>query len=552
MARRGIDPEKALFVLLIAAHLVPIWAFAHFPSQDGPTHLENAQILREYDHPDRTAFRDYYTINTHPSPNWFGHLVLAALLCVFPPVAAEKILVSGYLILFPLAVRYALRAIRPESAPLAILAFPFTYNFLFNMGFYNFVYSLPIFFLVVGRWIKDRGRLTPKGTASLAGLCVLLYFCHLISLVLALIAVAVLASAFACLDLLPLIRRRPLPRSSILAVARDRLLPGIAAFLPSLLLAGLFLLRKGTETPPVRSSVSLLRRLLSLDSLGSHHPRETLLGISVAALFGAALLYLLISKIARRLWVPLDALLLVAAIVVTIFFTTPERMSGGEFITHRINLFPCLVLILWFGAQSWNRVAGGAVRGLAALLSLGMLVSQGLSYGVLNAQLDEYLSGMNLIERNSTLLPLCFSPFGRLPDGRRASGRVGAFLHASGYIAAERRVVDLDNYEANTDYFPIIFRPERNPESQIAIRKGGLETQPPCVDFLSYPDRTGAHVDYVLLWDPREELSGEGCVALITQELRERYDLIHTSPGRGMMRLYRRKDLTSPSPSIPH
>ena len=56
-------------------------------------------------------------------------------------------MLSGYLLLFPLSWAYALRALRPRAGPAALLAFPFLHNLFFHMGFYNFCYSLPLFFL---------------------------------------------------------------------------------------------------------------------------------------------------------------------------------------------------------------------------------------------------------------------------------------------------------------------------------------------------------------------------------------------------------------------
>src|SRR5262245_61763702 len=99
------DYENLLFVVLIAAHLVPLWTFRFFPSQDGPAHLANASILVDYDNPARTALRTYYVLNRTLTPNWVGHLTLAALMTRLPPLTAEKVFLSGYVVLFPLAIR---------------------------------------------------------------------------------------------------------------------------------------------------------------------------------------------------------------------------------------------------------------------------------------------------------------------------------------------------------------------------------------------------------------------------------------------------------------
>jgi hypothetical protein len=61
-ARAGLSNRETLLCLaLIIMHLIPIWAFKYFPSQDGPAHINNANILHEYH--DRSVFREYYNLN---------------------------------------------------------------------------------------------------------------------------------------------------------------------------------------------------------------------------------------------------------------------------------------------------------------------------------------------------------------------------------------------------------------------------------------------------------------------------------------------------------
>jgi len=79
------------------------------------------------------------------------------------PLVAEKMLVSLYMVLFPLAVRYAVRSIRPKAMPLAFLALPLVYNYLFAQGFYNFCLSIAVFFFIIGYWIRNRDRLAARG-----------------------------------------------------------------------------------------------------------------------------------------------------------------------------------------------------------------------------------------------------------------------------------------------------------------------------------------------------------------------------------------------------
>jgi hypothetical protein len=152
---------------------------------------------------------------------------------------------------------------------------------------------------------------------------------------------------------------------------------------------------------------------------------------------------------------------------------------------------------------------------------------------------------MPLIEPNTTLLPLHFSPYGHAPDGQMLSSRVAPFLNASGHIAAQRGIVDLQNYEAFGNTFPVMFRPHLHPLVHIW---NGLQFQSPSIDFLSYPLRTGGRVDYVLIWRTGEDSQDNPVTKFyrqvepsISQQLKEGYELIYTSPHRGFLQLYRRK-----------
>ena len=161
-----------------------------------------------------------------------------------------------------------------------------------------------------------------------------------------------------------------------------------------------------------------------------------------------------------------------------------------------------------------------------------------IKYAELNDYLAEYVSGMHHIEENSTLLPLAFSPNGHAPDGRILSWRTRPFLHAAGYIAVERDVIEFTNYEAGrVGYFPTHFRKELNPYTFI----GKIESVPPEVDFLTYPKRTGRQVDFVLVWGLRAHQRKSEETKSIYSQLEKGYDLIYTSRKRGLVQLYRLK-----------
>jgi hypothetical protein len=59
--------------------LLPLVLCARFPTQDGPTHIENAAILIRLHDPGAGHLRRYYTLSDRLDPTWLGHLALAGL-----------------------------------------------------------------------------------------------------------------------------------------------------------------------------------------------------------------------------------------------------------------------------------------------------------------------------------------------------------------------------------------------------------------------------------------------------------------------------------------
>ena len=184
--------SSLLVGILIVAYLFPIWLFDYFPTQDGVSHVYNSQIITEYNNP-TFQFGDYYNINWFPFPNWLSHFCLALLMFIFKPLTAEKVFLSLYVILFPIAIRYFLKTVQSGKDSLVILSFTFIYNYLLLMGFYNFAVSVPLFFLALGFWWKHRDALNTTRIVLLNLLIIATYFAHLISYAFILFSIALLA-----------------------------------------------------------------------------------------------------------------------------------------------------------------------------------------------------------------------------------------------------------------------------------------------------------------------------------------------------------------------
>jgi hypothetical protein len=458
---------------------------------------------------------------------------------VVSPVLAEKLFLSAFVLLLPLAFRSALGAIRPEARDLWPLVLPFVYSHFLHLGFYNLAFAAVPFFVVLGYWSRRGGRLGPRETGALALLLLLLYFCHLVTFLLALGALGLLAAAYGLGDL----RGTDPGRWT---VAGTRVLALTLAALPSLFLALRFLASQRTERS--EDGPSFLDRwgdLWRITELSSHDERELWLSSALGLLLLAVAALLLVLKVRRGDWRPADAWLAVVAGFACAYFLapvtalkTPGSTAGGGTTHDRVSLYVYLALLVWVAAQDLAGPARQALVAASLVLFAGLVGLRLPRYAEMNDGLAEYRSIAPSLDRHATLLPLSFAHQGRREDGSPVSWRVSVFLHGGAYLALERALVDFTNYEADLGYFPTLFRHEANPYRWL---RGGQETAPPCMDLDRYDRRGIRPLDYVVLWGVEEAQRRDACVAAVLKHLDARYELVRASEPRGLAQLYRRK-----------
>lgn len=534
MSGRRPSSETVLFWALLVLHLLPIWSFPFTPTQDGPGHQAVTAILRQYDLPEAGLLRQYYLPNREALPNWLIFFLMARVLRFVAVPMAEKIVLTAYVLLLPLGARYALRAIDPRSGFLAVLAFPFVYNYLFNMGFFNFCWSLAAFLFATGYWLRHAERMGPGRTTVLALLVLWVYFCHPVTLVVTVAVLMTLAGWRALLGLRA-VSGRPALRDLWREFRRWLLAPFLACA-PALALMAAFVGRR-TGAPITMMPMSVkLKQLAGLYSLASLTRWTVPLAILLALLFYrlAALCWRERRGLPRQVG---DGLLLATAVLGLVYFAAPSQLSGGGFINQRLVLFPFLILLLWLGTFDHPARRRLRIQIAAAGISLAFLGLIVWKYAELDRVLSEIVAAAGEVTPDHTLLFLCYSHQG---DGRGGDlvFRTEPFLHAGGYVAARKRLVDLSLYEANENYFPLLFRPALNPYLYLSNGLLGIEKNPPEIDLTGYPRRTGGRVDYVLLWGLEDERRDEPKVRAVLDQLAVRYDLVERSPS-GRVLLYR-------------
>lgn len=530
----ALAADRALLAVaaVVLAQVALLWTFPFFPSQDGAVHVENANIVRQYRAPDRALFRTFYEPNPHVEPNWIGHAALAVLLGVLPPAAAEKAVLSAYVLLLPLSVAYALGAFA-RGAALVALVLPFTFNWALHMGFYNFCLGLPLLFFTWGFWLRHGARLTLGRAVSLSLLALLLYFAHVVPFALGL---ALIGASALWLTLLEARRGGEAFRGRLVS----RTVATAHALAPALVLLATFLVRSGSARGGVADAPERWRALGRLSTLVSFDALEEPLARTVSVAFALLLAAGLWTAVRRRRPAEGDAFLVGALVALAAYRLAPSGVSAGAYLHERLQLLPFLLLVPWLATLPLDpRVRRGAVAA-GLVLGLASTAVHARSYARLSPFLEEYASARPHLEPDTIVLPLCFVKPGRDPDGGAFPSGIDPFVHAAGYLAAEKPLVQLANYEANKGQFPLLFRAGVNPYLELGE---SLESHPPCVDLARYTRTSGQPIDAVLVFGLHRRHLEQECARSLVEELEGRYDLVHRSAPRGLVRLYRLRPL---------
>jgi hypothetical protein len=443
--------------------------------------------LREYYNPEYN-FQEYYDINLRLLPNWFSHLFLAFLIFLVPPLIAEKILLSIYVILFVLAFFYFLKAVDKRKNFLGLLIFLFVYNYSLHMGFYNFTFSLSLFLFTLGYWWKHKDNFQRRQTITLTLLLFFMFFCHIISAI-----VAISSLLFFLLCELSGLGKEIFKIRALGQFFRRKIILPLCSMIPASFLIIKYSLSQDAQIKDFWPWEKLWRYFSSLEFLVYYSDRQFNITMVITVLLGFLILYTMfkgrLSLKGKKVCFPFLSLFLLALYLkAPNTLATAEGIILGSGINPRLSIYPFLVLLPWLN-HNFPRILKTALGTIIIFLILLNLGYTTYYYKILNDDLRECTSGIGLVERNKTFLSQSFNNYGRARS-------IGVFLHALDYYCIEKKGINLSNYEADLGYFPLKF-------------KKGLSR--PSLKYLeSYPERIeiapyAKDIDYLLTWALEEE-----------------------------------------------
>jgi hypothetical protein len=523
-----------LFLGLTLVSLIPVLAFRHFPTLDGPAHLHNANLLGYLLCGDGFV-GEYFTLNNLSTPNWLGHLLIIGVQRLFGSVIAEKAIATLCIAGMAYSFRFLIKTINGNQLQPSYLIFPFTYSFFLYLGFFNFIISIALLFVSIALYLQLKERYSLYKNLAIIILVLLSYFAHPFGF----LAYALSVGLFTLMIALHSASNRHYGKLFIhgLVFASTIAIPSILY----LNYTGGNVVALSSEKYPFGELARWLYRLRPL--VVFNFGREQ---VYTTAIF--LLLVSLCITIAMNKFLPLRGLvekgkadsfhsawLYAGLVILLLYFIVPNQINSGGYVSDRLNFLVFIFLMVWLSSYIWNKkmlATASVVAVLAHLCLLNYYTKQTLR---LNGFAKSMYSVSAHIEPESVLLPI-----GSPPDWMMG--------HLTNYLGADRKVVILENYEAFTGYFPLKWNWQKMPN----LSAGGVNLRRiGSYSFRSEIDTSLARkeVDYIIFTGELNTVSSSKI--LFDSVLNKSYQSIYTSSDSAIV-LYKRLENRSKAYSHEH
>jgi hypothetical protein len=272
---------------------------------------------------------------------------------------------------------------------------------------------------------------------------------------------------------------------------------------------------------------------LKFQYLVTHDEKEDIPALITGVLFLSLGLFAVLYNMVKGVGIGTGRAFLVPVLFSLVaYLFLPDNLFGGGMMTMRMQWIFYILLAIFFTAIIGQPVLKASVGVFCFILFLAFGFIR-MYYGQLASDgVEDYVSARKFIRPYATVLPLSFAHSGRLGPGEPIINRNWVFVHAGEYLAAYRPLILLENYEANTGYFPLLWKADKNPFQHMG-RGEGFESEMPDADLAGYEQTSGVNVDYVLTWCYD---STRAPANRLMDYVKSNYSLLYTSPtGRTVL-----------------
>ena len=433
--------DNWLFPILLIATLAPLYFVRHIIGMDVQTHLYNAHIIHDILSGDDWV-KGVYELQSFPVPNWTGHAILTFLIHFIGPFWAAKLHLILLLSCLAISFRALAHRLNPEFPFLgSLLGLCLVWSWFTLLGFFNFLWGGVFTFWLMRKWIDwgESGFKLFLGTLLFAAL---IYFSHPTWLLVASLAGGIWW-------LIRILRERMYVIGFLL---------WIAGLLPSWWMLFQFLQRQGAAfTEQSKMSVQeLFRMIYDVFPLVVFHGGKEgpWLRLIVIGLLLAAVSYFLFrqaKQLERRNFFWWNGLL--SFFFLLSYFVFPDVTSTGSFVSSRL-LFLFFVFFFLLLSSAVRRSIWANVGSVVVLVAhFAMVTFYTSSYRNYSAEIETTAQWGERIESGSTAV-LVNNDIWFKDNINKALG------HRS-------NVILLDNFEAWTGYFPVVWTAPFNERASV-------------------------------------------------------------------------------------
>lgn len=492
--------EKNLFFFITLLNLMPVFIGKFFPTMDGAIHLYNSNLINELLFGNNDIIKQYFIFNNEPVPNWTGHFILSLFNLFLPAFLAEKILILFYLIGLPYAFRGLIKAINPEGILISYFIFPFTYSFLFLLGFYNFSIALVFMMISLTYWIKnENGRFSAWKILTLFLVATITYFSHVF--VFGILVFLIVMRVFVYLAV-KLISAHSKSSFTIRETFRKLGLLLISIFIPLILFIYHFYSRAhGGEYVFINNDelvewLAKIRHIIAYNS--SREGLYTTILFYIISFLAVLSIYNRINNIQvdqdnsfkRKLLYSFkniirysDFWIISAIIILVLYFVLPDSDGAAGFVSVRLGLLFFILLIVWISEQTYPRWLKLFFLIVFLVCNFQLTIYYTKTINYLNKIALDCEKAAEKIEPNSTVLPINYSDH----------WLVGNFY---GYLGIEKPMILLENYEASVGYFPLKWNSEYLPKMLFGNKPQENFT---CIYWRSNDQNVQNSIDYIFV-----------------------------------------------------
>jgi hypothetical protein len=493
--------DIGLFYGSLALSLVFIFSSYGNFSLDGPSHIYNAKLL-QYLLSGNKFISTYFKLNRVPVPNLLDHFLLALLYFIMPVFMAQKVLLSICVVGMATGFRAIVKYYNPGNTMLSAFVIPLTQSFLFYIGFYNFCLSIACLLWAYHYFIKHFSNINNARSITrvivMIVLLILNYFANELS--------------FLFLGLLFLLHEMKLIVQSKKIEAK-RILFLILTWTPAVLCAISFTLwvDPGHQQNGPRPFKELLAWLYNARILEVFSDKE-LLWTRIYFIVLIAILVCVLIKARTNTKGNQKIFLWGALFSLVLYFVLPDGFSVGM-MSIRLSFYFFLFFTLWLATKNISALVKWPVT-IVLYSCCWVLFSMHLSpLKQYDARVKEIVEASGkYIDSNSIVLPVdCENSW--------------ITIHMADYMGINKPIVNLEDYEATLDWFPVVAN-----ESAMPYVTFGIDNSSQWLYwFNGFNSKTRKQLDYVFIFGDFNKVMTQAELANIKYDIQTRCTLVYQS-----------------------